>query len=248
MKKIGLLILPALVLGAAVVPLAMESAIAATVNITASMTGTIDNVLSQPGGYNNEFGPIAPGDGATGTAHFSFSFETSNFVPYFYFVDPFSNTITNEYLAFGNGAADFAIGGYDDKISSSLASYGAYIVTRTVQDLTSHTTFSDFYLYVTTPGTLGTNDVLHSSANDASLGGLPQETTMLTNADTTAYFYVTNDPLTFAGFRFQIDNPSNLTFAATVPEPSTWAMMIMGFAGIGFMAYRKKSKPALIAA
>jgi hypothetical protein len=25
-----------------------------------------------------------------------------------------------------------------------------------------------------------------------------------------------------------------------VPEPSTWAMMILGFAGIGFMAYRRK--------
>jgi hypothetical protein len=32
-----------------------------------------------------------------------------------------------------------------------------------------------------------------------------------------------------------------------VPEPSTWAMMILGFAGIGFMAYRRKSKPALMA-
>jgi hypothetical protein len=35
---------------------------------------------------------------------------------------------------------------------------------------------------------------------------------------------------------------------AAVPEPSTWAMMILGFAGIGFMAYRRKSKPALMAA
>jgi PEP-CTERM motif len=34
----------------------------------------------------------------------------------------------------------------------------------------------------------------------------------------------------------------------SVPEPSTWAMMILGFAGIGFMAYRRKSKPALMAA
>jgi hypothetical protein len=30
-----------------------------------------------------------------------------------------------------------------------------------------------------------------------------------------------------------------------IPEPSTWAMMILGFFGIGFMAYRRKSKPAL---
>ena len=28
---------------------------------------------------------------------------------------------------------------------------------------------------------------------------------------------------------------------ATVPEPSTWAIMILGFAGVGFMAYRRKS-------
>jgi hypothetical protein len=27
------------------------------------------------------------------------------------------------------------------------------------------------------------------------------------------------------------------TSASAVPEPSTWAMMILGFAGIGFMAY-----------
>jgi len=37
-------------------------------------------------------------------------------------------------------------------------------------------------------------------------------------------------------------------FTAAVPEPSTWAMMILGFAGVGFMAYRRKSKPALLAA
>jgi PEP-CTERM motif len=35
---------------------------------------------------------------------------------------------------------------------------------------------------------------------------------------------------------------------AAVPEPSTWAMMILGFAGVGFMAYRRKSKAALMAA
>ena len=32
--------------------------------------------------------------------------------------------------------------------------------------------------------------------------------------------------------------------ASAVPEPSTWAMMILGFAGVGFMAYRRKSKTA----
>ena len=27
-----------------------------------------------------------------------------------------------------------------------------------------------------------------------------------------------------------------------VPEPSTWALMILGFAGVGFMAYRRKNQ------
>jgi hypothetical protein len=35
-------------------------------------------------------------------------------------------------------------------------------------------------------------------------------------------------------------------FAGAVPEPSTWAMLLIGFAGIGFMAYRRKQNgPAL---
>ena len=38
-------------------------------------------------------------------------------------------------------------------------------------------------------------------------------------------------------------NPINLQIAAVaaVPEPSTWAMMILGFLGVGFVTYRRKS-------
>jgi len=51
-------------------------------------------------------------------------------------------------------------------------------------------------------------------------------------------------------FRFQgfgaygadvvVDNFS----VTAVPEASTWAMMLLGFAGVGFVAYRRKSQPA----
>jgi len=44
-----------------------------------------------------------------------------------------------------------------------------------------------------------------------------------------------------------LDGPTGIWLTAAVPEPSTWAMMILGFAGIGFMAYRRKFKPALMA-
>jgi hypothetical protein len=35
---------------------------------------------------------------------------------------------------------------------------------------------------------------------------------------------------------------------AAVPEPSTWAMMILGFCGLGFMTYRRKQHGAAFAA
>jgi PEP-CTERM motif len=44
-------------------------------------------------------------------------------------------------------------------------------------------------------------------------------------------------------------NSEDLTLSVTVtqvPEPSTWAMMLAGFAGLGFLAYRgsRKTQPA----
>ena len=45
--------------------------------------------------------------------------------------------------------------------------------------------------------------------------------------------------------RFDV-NDGITTFQAGVPEPSTWLMMIAGFFGLGFMAYRRKNQaPAL---
>jgi hypothetical protein len=28
---------------------------------------------------------------------------------------------------------------------------------------------------------------------------------------------------------------------SAIPEPSTWAMLLLGFAGLGFLAYRKRA-------
>ena len=36
--------------------------------------------------------------------------------------------------------------------------------------------------------------------------------------------------------------------STSVPEPSTWAMMMLGFAGLGFASYRKAKGPAVFAA
>jgi PEP-CTERM motif len=35
---------------------------------------------------------------------------------------------------------------------------------------------------------------------------------------------------------------SGVTFTAVIPEPSTWAMMLLGFAGLGFAGHRQRQK------
>jgi hypothetical protein len=47
---------------------------------------------------------------------------------------------------------------------------------------------------------------------------------------------ITSFTLTSGANSFEVDS-----FTTAVPEPSTWAMMILGFVGLGFMAYRRKS-------
>jgi opacity protein-like surface antigen len=49
--------------------------------------------------------------------------------------------------------------------------------------------------------------------------------------------------VTFANEVFSPD--SAVVNVAAVPEPTTWAMMVLGFLGIGFVAYRRKSYSVL---
>jgi hypothetical protein len=74
-------------------------------------------------------------------------------------------------------------------------------------------------------------------AGDTSSGSIRYRTTDLT----TGFFQ-----LVFADL-----SPMTLTVTvaessiAAVPEPSTWEMMILGFFGVGFMAYRRTSKSSM---
>jgi hypothetical protein len=46
---------------------------------------------------------------------------------------------------------------------------------------------------------------------------------------------------------FVVDNVS-VSNVGTAPEPSTWAMMILGFTGVGFMAFRKRKNSSALTA
>jgi hypothetical protein len=63
---------------------------------------------------------------------------------------------------------------------------------------------------------------------------------------TSPFFEVANPP---DGFFANSDRGEMFTFTlvgGAVPEPSTWAMMLLGFAGLGYTGYRK-ARPASVA-
>ena len=65
----------------------------------------------------------------------------------------------------------------------------------------------------------------------------PFSYTYVTGGDNSGHFTFGADNLSLLSNTVSQTNP---TFTAAVPEPSTWAMMILGFCGVGFMAYRRK--------
>jgi hypothetical protein len=87
---------------------------------------------------------------------------------------------------------------------------------------------------------------------DWSVAGTGQNSHQLNNIDPSftirndfIYSHATNTTTFFVFNRdMQVSGPSIDFYlfgsVAAVPEPSTWAMMLLGFAGIGFATYRRK--------
>jgi hypothetical protein len=136
-------------------------------------------------------------------------------------------------------------------------------LTATGIQLLSPAVSSNYYVDATTVGvassplTAGSGFGAESNPNSGSQGagrdalffngfvpGPPSTTTGINMFSDPAGFMGTLgvDTVNANGFFFGVE------LSPAVPEPSTWAMMILGFAGIGFMAYRRKAKPALMAA
>jgi PEP-CTERM motif len=104
--------------------------------------------------------------------------------------------------------------------------------------------FLDEWIKVTDPGSgfLGFSDFIgiQTSGTIAFISDpadrIPDFTIFRTVVETSGKIDVSD--LLSAGFTvsFQSD------FEATVPEPSTWAMLLLGFAGLGFAGWRRASK------
>jgi hypothetical protein len=73
---------------------------------------------------------------------------------------------------------------------------------------------------------------------------LPDLTLTLLEADGTTYsdqIRIRTNPLTGDAVLLFASDPS------TIPEPSTWAMLLIGFAGLGYFGYRSQKRRAAIA-
>ena len=98
--------------------------------------------------------------------------------------------------------------------------------------------------------TVSTNETIFDASFDSSshslssMGWTSESFTFVASGTTDTLTFASNttddsgNPSYPTAFGPALDNVS----VAPVPEPATWAMMILGFLGIGFTAYRRKSR------
>jgi hypothetical protein len=86
------------------------------------------------------------------------------------------------------------------------------------------------------------------------LGGIGNNSTLMGTLDFSTSVTAGTHQLEILITRpFETDNTTPLQYvtdisATQVPEPSTWAMMLLGFAGLGYVGYRARSKGAALPA
>jgi hypothetical protein len=92
------------------------------------------------------------------------------------------------------------------------------------------------------PTNNGTGIGFNGGTENLSFNGLP----LNGGLNTLTFTYTSLDDPTHAGFQGLDDEGwgiANVNVSA-VPEPATWAMMMLGFLGLGLVAYRRKNGPA----
>ena len=233
MKKLRLSILPALLLGAIATGVATQ-ALAAIVDVT--YTGTISSGYDQYNTWGTGNHDLT-GDSfrLVFTVDTSIGYRSTDNSPSLVYDEIYGGSA---YPISSPVSAVLTIGGNSMIVPGPFASYAGNVQQLApVYSSTSEQVF----------GSSNSNYIVAYAYTDNSLfpGSLttPFDVAITGGITTYGYFTLSDvDPLSTYGY-LDITNVSS-----AVPEPSTWAMLLLGFAGIGFMAYRRKSKPALIAA
>ena len=106
-------------------------------------------------------------------------------------------------------------------------------------------TFPETFVSATFTGDVGGNAVVDElDPSRASLGFVT------ISAAPGGGFFIDNRAAIFGVYTINGGDPITVPVALTVgaPEPSTWTMMALGFAGLGFAGYRASRKTASVAA
>ena len=148
--------------------------------------------------------------------------------------------------------------GYNDNVPNLDGTHAAFFVDDNASEslwqfvsLAVGTTYTfNYSLFATASGNNNAfGFTLFNSVSDILLSNDSSQTQVPVGVWTNySYTFTATAADNFLDFYFQsgatpakdvlLDNVS----IAAVPEPSTWAMMILGFAGIGFMAYRRRNQ------
>jgi hypothetical protein len=102
-------------------------------------------------------------------------------------------------------------------------------------------TFPETFVSATFTGDVGGNAVVDElDPSRASLGSVT------ISAAPGGGFFIDNRAAIFGVYTINGGDPITVPVALTVgaPEPSTWAMMLLGFGGFGFAGYRRRRKRA----
>jgi hypothetical protein len=154
------------------------------------------------------------------------------------FVGPITPTTTDNYSAPLGTASGAALWNFEFSVDPGTLT--GTLATLKISDNLGTTPFSFF------PGLIGDNSKTGTSGfqNSENLSFFSAFFPFNPNTPGIYTFDLTLMSATGAGLA-SVDAVVNV---GAVPEPSTWAMMILGFAGIGFIAYRRKQTMALAAA
>jgi len=131
--------------------------------------------------------------------------------------------------------------------TSNLAGLGTCTGCVTMDNFTN--TSTNFLVYTATNNGLTTTLTLTSAVFTETPNGIGGFNLDITGTGTATLTGFSPTSGTFELTTQSSSREGTFTFSSTtvvtpVPEPSTWAMMILGFIGVGFMAYRRKGKQA----
>jgi hypothetical protein len=136
---------------------------------------------------------------------------------------------------------------WDGGVRSELIWEGAYNGTygNTQRDTWYSTDFDDLFYQnisgsgVTLAGGSQVNKTLTNWLSSYSANAYISAISVGVGSGASADYRAFADDITFATMAGT--TTYNFEITQAVPEPSTWAMMILGFAGVGFMAYRRRT-------